>query len=153
MWWNANTFHEWMSSVMCTCEYKYTWQLEHSTPKAIIYSPQCAIYHLEKWVHKFTVSRQIIKQQGQRACFILVTVSVCQWYFAFTQIKRWSSLTPYQTDASTSMLLCSCHAPPSSLASSLFSGFSFMLKISPFSSSAHLIYLPVVMDSLFSCCS
>lgn len=43
---NANVFHEWMLSVMATFEYQYTGHLEQTTPKAIIYGHQCAIYQL-----------------------------------------------------------------------------------------------------------
>lgn len=42
----------------------------------------------EKWAHKLSVSRQIIKPQGQAAGFILDTISVCQWPFIFT-VHRW----------------------------------------------------------------
>ena len=41
----------------------------------------------EKWAGKLSVSRQIIKPQGQRAGFILDTISVCQWPFICTHMK------------------------------------------------------------------
>lgn len=41
----------------------------------------------EEWAHKLSVSRQIIKPQGQRAGLILDTVSICQWPFIRTQMK------------------------------------------------------------------
>lgn len=62
-----------------------TGQLERSTLKAILYvscnKPS------EKWARKLSVSRQIIKPQGQRAGFILDTISVCQWPFICAQMK------------------------------------------------------------------
>lgn len=41
----------------------------------------------EEWARKLSVSRQIIKPQGQQAGFILDTISVCQWLFICTQMK------------------------------------------------------------------
>lgn len=41
----------------------------------------------EKWAHKVSVRRQIIKPQGQRAGFILDTMSVCRWPFICTLMK------------------------------------------------------------------
>lgn len=41
----------------------------------------------EKWAHKLSVSRQIIKPQGRRAGFMLDTISICQWPFICTRMK------------------------------------------------------------------
>lgn len=72
--------------LFCALLRQNTGQLERSTLKAIL----CFIPRnkpSEKWAHKLSVSRQIIKPQGQRACFILDTISVCQWPFICTQLK------------------------------------------------------------------
>lgn len=81
------TESKYISQVNVKC-YVHFWIQVHRSIGSFYSKSNYTVHSVQFTIfHKFSISRQIIKPQGQWACLILDTISVCQWHFSFTQIK------------------------------------------------------------------